>query len=215
MTESQKLNANPIESTPKKENTVLQQNRNSNSATLVPTNMPTAAPTSVPASQPTATPKPDNTPSLPTSVPNANFEDAAGGWAAKWSKSNDDFSLDTNSQGNSGANSVRLSTNGSLSDLYMFSERFDIDSAATYKWSTYIKATGAVTNFNFYVDEYNTWGDWIATVWLGKMNTDYNGTLSFSYTPSTNRVRSARLQYVSTAGNTTDAYFDSVSFSKQ
>jgi hypothetical protein len=86
-----------------------------------PTDTPNVEQTATPTTEPTVTP-------TPVAIPNGNlvenpsFEDTENNWAAKWTKDSDFFSLDTNSQGNNGTNSIHYASLTSLTEPHLFSE---------------------------------------------------------------------------------------------
>lgn len=172
---------------------------------------------------PTATPLPtviptsvtyDSTPGYNEGLASGFFDDATGSWVSGWNREGDGISLDSSSQGTSGTNSVHFVTSADSTVSYLYSEKFAIDSAKTYQWNQFIKAIGPGNELNFYIDEYNAYGDWVSGQWKGKLVAESTGEKSFNYIPTTNIVRSVRLQYYSTQGSTNDIYLDTVSFTK-
>lgn len=182
--------------------------------TPTPTVTITPTPTVTPTITPTVTPTPTTTPTVtPTPTPgnlltNGSFENLSSGWAVDWDKDSDSFSIDTNSQGNQGTNSLHLVSN--TTNSHVFSKLMVIDVTKTYLWTQFVKATGA-GEFGFYIDEYDASGNWISGQWKGAIYSNFNQEARISYTPTSAAVNSIRLQYYAVPGSTFDLYLDSVS----
>ncbi|MBU1867993.1 hypothetical protein KJ608_00840, partial [Patescibacteria group bacterium] len=74
-----------------------------------------------------------------------------------------------------------------------------------------VLATSLVDEFGFYIDEYDTAGNWISGQWLGAIYADMNDTVKIDYKPTSANVHHIRLQnyyYGTTGGN---VYLDNVS----
>ncbi len=176
--------------------------------TLTPTLTP--SPTSILSVSPTATPSPTVLPNV-NLVTNGSFETILNGWAESWEKDSDSFSIDTNISGNSGANSVKLVSNSALTHL--FSSKINVENI-TYKWNQFIKVVSGSGEFGFYIDEYDSNGNWISGKWIGMINGVFSGAKEFSYTPTSSNVKSVRLQYYVLSGGTFNLFLDSVYFGK-
>ena len=181
---------------------------------VIPTAVPTTAPTSTPAPTtgvsvtPTLAPQP-----AVNMVSNGSFENVANGFAVDWTRDNGSYTVDSNSKGNDGAKSVRLTANFG-SSAHLFSKMISVDSAITYKWTQYLKVLSGFGEFGFYVDEYDANGNWVSGQWMGMVDAAYTGTKQFSYKPTSSQVKSVRLQYYAIADSTFNLYLDSVSFGK-
>jgi hypothetical protein len=138
------------------------------------------------------------------------------GFAINWTRdANNLFSIDTNSKGTDGVNSLHFSN--PASDTHAFSAKIAVDAASTYVWSQSITATasGTTGEFGFYIDEYDAAGNWISGQWKGLINASFTGTKSITYIPSSTNVKQVGLQYYVLAGTTLDMYIDNVSLIKQ
>ncbi len=193
---------------------------NAPSVTPEPTNVPTVTPTVEPTSTPSVTPTPTETPSVtptPTGVPatnlvtNGGFETVSGDFAANWTHDTADFAIDTTSKGNEGTNSLQVlaSTTGS----HAFSDFITVTPGTTYIWSQFVSALTGTGEFGFYIDEYDTAGNWISGQWKGMITGPTTGIQSFQYVPTSTAVSQVRLQYYTTPSSTFNLYVDSVSLS--
>lgn len=188
---------------------------------VTPTTTPTATPTTKPSTTPTTTPTvtPTTTPTpTPTGTPvtnlavNGSFESLTNGWANNWSKDSNNFAVDTTSNGNSGTNSLHLTPNSVYAHL--FSDRITVNPSLTYTWKQYIRTVKAGGEFGFYIDEYDTNGNWVSGQWKGNITAMFTGTKQFSYKPSNTKVKTIRLQYYAVPNSTFDLYMDSVVLSQ-
>jgi len=175
-----------------------------------PTILPTITPTITPV--PTLTPTPTVTPAVINLVQNGSFEELTQGWANNWQKDSSSFSVDTNFNGNDGPNSLHLTPN--TTSAHAFSSRINVGYGNNYIWKQYLKTVNAGGEFGFYVDEYDTDGNWISGQWKDAIYSAFNGIKQISYSPTSNRVISIGLQYYTTDNSTFDLYTDSVSFTK-
>jgi peptidoglycan/xylan/chitin deacetylase (PgdA/CDA1 family) len=184
-------------------------------ATVAPTATVTLTVTvTVPPSVPSATTTP-----TPTASPSANlvlngsFEQVTNDFGTDWVKNSSNFSIDTTAKGNDGTNSLHLTPNNT-SNAHVFSARIAVDSATTYRWSQFIKTESAAGEFGFYIDEYDSNGNWISGQWKGMISGAINGTTQVSYTPTSSQVKSINLQYYVVANSAFDLFIDSVFFGK-
>lgn len=180
---------------------------------------PTPTPTGTVTPTPTGTVTPTPTGTTPTPTPGAgtnlvanptfNILDAVD-FFASWTRDiAANWKRDLASQGNDGANSVKLTISGVKTHL--FSALTTIPSATTaYTWSSYIKTANLSGEFGFYIDEYDAAGTWISGQWKTMINAPYTGTLNIAYTPTSANVKQVRLQYYTVTGATGDVYLDSV-----
>ncbi len=193
-------------------------------ATVTPTGQVTVTPTPsvIPTGSATITPTPTAIPSVtetPTPVASGNivkngsFETVSGNFPTNWTTSQAAiFALDTTSQGNNGANSIRVLS--SPAAAHLFSEQIAVDQA-TYTWSQYVKALSlSGGEFGFYIDEYDANGNWISGQWKGAIYAPFTQIATFGYTPTSANVKKVGLQLYITAGTTANIFLDSVSLSK-
>ncbi|HMS22675.1 MAG TPA: polysaccharide deacetylase family protein [Candidatus Levybacteria bacterium] len=179
--------------------------------TLVPTVTPTATPSVTPTVTPTITPSvtPTPTPNL-NLVANNSFEQTTGAFASNWTHDTANWVINSLSEGNDATNSAKVS--GSANYSHLFSDLIAIPSTTTqYSWSQYLKTANLTGEFGFYIDEYDTAGNWISGQWKGMINTIFDGLKTFVYTPTGALVNKIRLQYYLVPNSTGDTTLDSVS----
>lgn len=184
---------------------------------ITPTVTPTVTPT--PTSVPTATPTPIVTPTAtPTPVQGTNlvinnsFETLTNNWANNWTNDSANFTIDSNSNGNAGTHSLHLTANTAYA--HAFSDKIAVTAGTTYTWSQYIKTITAGGEFGFYIDEYDSAGNWISGQWKGMITALFTGIKSFTYIPTSTNVKTVRLQYYAVPGSSFNLYLDSVNLSK-
>jgi len=163
-----------------------------------------------PTLDPTPDPIPEPVPSV-NLVQNSSFESLIEGWATNWSRDNQGFTIDTTSKGNSGLNSLHFNTN---TKAHVFSEVIPVTYGNQYTWEQYINITFTNGEFGFYIDEYDTNGNWISGQWKGQLSSTSSELKSISYTPTSENVKTIGLQYYIVSGSTINIYIDSVSFSQ-
>jgi hypothetical protein len=94
---------------------------------------------------------------------------------------------------------------------HLFSPKIAATSTKTYSISSYLNITARTNNeVGFYIDEYNSAGNWTSGQYKTGVTTPGVSTVSFNYTPSSATVTSASLQVISTANSGIRAYFDDV-----
>lgn len=176
------------------------------------TNTSAGTPTATPSATPSVSPTP-----APTTVPGTNmvannsFETVSNGFAANWTRDTSDFTVDTASNGNNGTNSLHILANTNYA--HAFSDLITVVPGTTYTWSQYVSVLAGAGEFGFYVDEYDTAGNWISGQWKGMVSGVTSGIQSFQYTPTSANVNKVRLQYYTTPNSTFNLYVDSVSLS--
>jgi hypothetical protein len=179
---------------------------------VTPTVTPTGSvtPTVTPSGTPSATPTPTPTVNL---VVNNSFEQLVSGWASNWTNDSTNFTIDTGSNGNAGANSLHLTANTAYA--HAFSDLITLpDTTSTYHWTQYISTLAGTGEFGFYIDEYDANSVWISGQWKGLLNTAFTGIRDISYIPTSANVKKVRLQYYAIPASTFNLYLDSVSLGK-
>lgn len=178
------------------------------SVTPTPIETITPTPTLVITPFPTITP----TPTPINLVLNPSFEATTAGWADNWTTDSSNFTIDTNSQGLEGTNSAHLTPNTAYAHL--FSDKIAVQFGQTYHWSEYIKtSSNSAGEFGFYIDEYDSNGNWISGQWKSCIKIPLTGQFELTYTPTSSLVKSVGLQYYATPGSSYDLYLDNVVFS--
>jgi len=141
-------------------------------------------------------------------VPNGNFTSGFGGWTT------DASCLIAADSGNNGSypeptNSIKL-TSGS-SNRHLFSPHVPVSSINSYAIKTFLNvksiSSGSVA---FYIDEYDASGNWISGQYKTQEKSRFVQRLNFTYTPTSNHVRTASLQVIVEGNSNITAYLDSV-----
>lgn len=144
-------------------------------------------------------------------MPNATFDSGLNnGW-----KTDDTTNIKLDSA-NHGApanpvNSVAaIKTNGTA---HLFAPQIAVSGTKSYYLENYLNITanngGEV---GFYIDEYDTTGNWISGQYKATVNATGAKEVVFNYTPSSSAVAKAGLQVIFTGGKGLSAYFDNSRF---
>ena len=93
---------------------------------------------------------------------------------------------------------------------HLFSPKVPVTPATNYMFKAFLNVAAISSGeVGFYVDEYNSAGQWISGQFRKRENTKWVESMNFTYTPSSTSVASASLQvYVTGTGIT--AYVDNV-----
>lgn len=145
---------------------------------------------------------------------NSSFEQLENGWVLNWTGDTNYLVVNTQGQGSNGTNSVVFPANPP-SNKFLFSGQLPVDPSQTYYWRSYVKSSTAGSEFGFYIDEYDSGGNWISGQWKGNITTAFDGWKQFSYTPSSGSVAKVGLQYYLLAASAQQITLDQVSFSTQ
>jgi peptidoglycan/xylan/chitin deacetylase (PgdA/CDA1 family) len=156
----------------------------------------------------TATPPPAQT----NLIANGTFDAGiSGGWTTDSASTIKADSANNGSPANP-VNSVSLTS--STSNTHLFSPTVAVSSTHTYNLSAYLNVktinTTAGSEIGFYVDEYDSSGNWVSGQYKTGIRTVGASTVSFTYTPSSTTVAKASLQVIVVANSGIQAYFDNV-----
>ncbi len=101
-------------------------------------------------------------------------------------------------------------------NIHLFSPKVSVSAANKYQLTSYVAvnqlASGEV---GFYMDEYNSAGNWISGKYVTGVRGVSTGDVTFAYTPTSTSVATASLQVIVTANSGIHAYFDDVRWYKQ
>jgi peptidoglycan/xylan/chitin deacetylase (PgdA/CDA1 family) len=157
---------------------------------------------SSPAPTPTPTPTPTNL------ISNGQFDSGMTGWT------NDDaanIKLDSNNNGSPTGATNSVSLKATVANKHLFSPSVAVDSAKTYTISNYLRVTQLTNNeIGYYVDEYDTNGNWVSGQYKTGVRSVSSGNVSFSYKPTSSDVKTAKLQVIVTANSGIQAYIDDI-----
>ena len=142
-------------------------------------------------------------------VANGNFD---GGIASGWTTdSATNITKDTASHGspNNPVNSILMKS--TTKNIHLFSPKVTVDSTKSYSLLSYVNLQQLTSGeLGFYVDEYDSAGNWISGKYTTGVRGVSTGDVSFAYVPSSTNVKSASLQVIVTANSGISAYFDDV-----
>ena len=162
-----------------------------------------------PETSTTTTPPPTNL------LANGTF---TAGLADGWS-TDDPTHITANTSNNgsptSPADSISLQSGTTTANGHLFSPKVAVSSTHSYtftSWLNLVKDTTAATGGEvaYYVDEYNSTGQWISGQYKTGDHTLGANTLGFSYTPSSASVTQASLQVIVVGNAGIQAYLDNV-----
>ncbi len=153
----------------------------------------------------TAGPAPEPDPIMPNLIDNGNFDNGFIGWST-------DNSSNINLATFNGSNAVQLNSN-TVSNSHLFSSKINVSSLKAYTISAQIDVL-STTQIGFYIDEYDTNGNWISGQYLYTKSDSVSGLVIFSYKPSSVNVASSSLQIIVPIGNNTQAYIDNISWTE-
>lgn len=147
-------------------------------------------------------------------VANGTFDAGiSGGWTT------DDATHITANAANHGSpanpvNSVALTS--ATQNKHLFSPKTAVDPAKSYTLTSYLNllqiSSGEV---GFYMDEYDTAGNWISGQYKTGIRGVSTGDVGLQYKPTSASVKSASLQVIVTANANINAYFDDVRWYQQ
>ncbi len=143
-------------------------------------------------------------------LPNSDFDNGlSDGWTTD---AITNIMIDATGQGSapSVASSVLL-TPGLTKNAHLFSPKVDVSTGSNYTVSGFLNivqiASGGV---GFYIDEYDSSGNWVSGQYKTERTRLGATTTSFDYQPSSSNVAKASLQLIVGVGSGVRAYFDHV-----
>jgi peptidoglycan/xylan/chitin deacetylase (PgdA/CDA1 family) len=150
-------------------------------------------------------------------VPNGTFAGGLGtqgnGW---WTNDTTNVTLDSSKHGSypEALNSIKFEGNP-IAPSHLFGPMMTIEPAELYGIRFYVNAKDFVSGeLGFYIDEYDTVGNWLSGKWLGMAGNSWVIDESYAYTATSANVSQVSLQVYATAGSIGTAYIDSVEFFK-
>ena len=144
-------------------------------------------------------------------MPNGGFDSGiSGGWATDDPA---DIKADSGNNGspNNPVNSVKLVAHTASSNTHLFSPQIAVSSTHTYSATTYLNLKALISGeVAFYVDEYNSSGQWISGQYKVGVYAPGAQDVSFAYSPSSAAVAKASLQVIVVGNSGITAYVDDV-----
>jgi peptidoglycan/xylan/chitin deacetylase (PgdA/CDA1 family) len=142
-------------------------------------------------------------------LPNGNF---AAGIADGWTTDNStNVFADANNNGapDNLQHSVSLNSPSTSANAHLFSPQIAVTSAYTYNISNWVNIKKITSgSVGFYIDEYNSSGQWISGQYKASDTTVGPNYVGFTYKPSSSTVAKAALQVIVVGNAGIQAYYD-------
>jgi peptidoglycan/xylan/chitin deacetylase (PgdA/CDA1 family) len=155
------------------------------------------------------------TPPAPTNlVANGTFDAGlSGGWTTDDTVRIKADSANHGSPANP-VNSIALAS--TTQNSHLFSPRVAVDPAKSYVLSSYLNLLQITTGeVGYYIDEYDTAGNWISGQYKTGIRGVSTGDVSLQYKPTSASVKTASLQVIVTGNANISAYYDDVRWFQQ
>lgn len=140
-------------------------------------------------------------------VANSSFDTGiAGGWSTDSATT---IKADATNNGSmpSPTNSIKLAS--TTKNSHLFSPRVTVDPNTNYLLKNFIKVTSIGSGeLGFYIDEYDGSGNWVSGQYKNGERTVFTEEYNFAYKPTSQSVKSARLQVIATANAGLTAFLD-------
>jgi peptidoglycan/xylan/chitin deacetylase (PgdA/CDA1 family) len=140
-------------------------------------------------------------------LPNGSFSSGLG---AGWSTNNPAaIAPDTATNGSYPNPTQSVKLTATAAPAYLYSPTLTVDSNTTYLLKNYLSVRQLVAGeVSFYVDEFDGNGSWISGQYKGGERSVWTENFNFTYKPSSQLVKSARLQVGVPANSGIVAYYD-------
>jgi peptidoglycan/xylan/chitin deacetylase (PgdA/CDA1 family) len=118
---------------------------------------------------------------------------------------------DTGSHGspNNVINSIALKS--SAKNSHLFSPKVAVDATKNYSLTSYLNVQQLTSGeVGFYIDEYNTNGNWVSGRYVAGIRGVSTGDVNFQYKPTSTAVKTASLQVIIAADSGISGYYDDV-----
>lgn len=147
-------------------------------------------------------------------VQNPSFEELEGNWVTHWTTDNpSEVVVDANSNGSFLYPTHSIKMTGGSTARHLFSEFIPVKSQDKYLWRTYVNLQDYLGGeLGFYIDEYDTQGNWISGQWLNCIQNNFVGMKTYQYTPTNSDVVKIGLQIYVWINSNFTAYLDSFEF---
>ena len=148
-------------------------------------------------------------------LPNSTFDNGvADGWTTDVA-ANVTKNIASNGSYPSPTNSLFIKSNATKS-VHLFSPKVSVDSTKTYFLKNYLNVTQRTAgNILYYLDEYDANGNWVSGH-VAKVEDSVNAEyMNFTYKPSSENVKQARVQVAVDVGATLQAYVDNMQWFEQ
>lgn len=142
-------------------------------------------------------------------VANGAFDSGlSGGWTTD-DPANVTFDSSGNGGPNNPVNSIKMVAG--TANNHLFSPKVTVNPTKSYTLTSYLNLQSITSGeVAFYVDEYDSGGNWISGQYKLGIHTVSAGDVSFTYTPSSANVASASLQVIVVGSSGITAYVDDI-----
>jgi peptidoglycan/xylan/chitin deacetylase (PgdA/CDA1 family) len=145
-----------------------------------------------------------------------NEETFDGGLAANGWTTNSPTTIKADATSNGApaniVNSVKLTA--SATNTYLFSAKAALDATKTYSYSSYLNIKTLTSGeIGFYMDEYDSAGNWISGQYKTGAHAVGASTVGFTYKPTSANVKSSSLQVIVVGNSGITAYIDDIKVS--
>ncbi len=114
----------------------------------------------------------------------------------------------------SATSSISLSSD-STKNVHLFGPQLAVEPLASYTISSYLNITQMTSGvIGFYIDEYDSAGNWISGQYKAERAGVSAGTVSYGYQPSSGNVAKASIQVIVVANSGIQAYLDHATWTK-
>ena len=160
---------------------------------------------------------PESSSVAPTNLlPNGSF---SAGLTSSWT-TDDPADIQANSAGNGSPSnptySISLASSTTSKNGHLFSPKIAVASTHTYSITSWLnlKQIGTLSGgeIGYYVDEYNSSGQWVSGQYITGVHSVGAGNVGFTYTPSSTSVASASLQIIVVGNAGIQAYVTDVTW---
>ena len=118
---------------------------------------------------------------------------------------------DSSNNGDPANQERSIKMTSTTTNIHLFSPKVQVVNTKTYNLSVFRKIASLLSGeLGFYIDEYDSNGNWIGGQYKGSAYSAGSGTTNISYTPSSALVASASLQIFVTSNSGIVAYIDNV-----
>ena len=142
-------------------------------------------------------------------LPNSDFE---LGIAQDWTTTNTlQVTADASGHGAEPNATSSIKFTGGALPAHLFSPHARVATSTIYEVTAFSNTLSLTSGeLGFFLDEYDTNGNWISGRWLGQATSSATSTHAYSYTPASTLVYAVSLQTYLTASSTGDAYVDNL-----
>ena len=157
-------------------------------------------------------PPPPPPPPPPTNnlVANPSFEDGFVNWTTDNAAN---VTLDTAGNGSAPAATNSIKMNGNTRAAHLFGKKIPVAFGTSYSLKAYTNSMNLnAGEVGFYVDEYDTAGNWISGKWINGWTAKEIVNRSYVFTPTSSNVSTAAIQVYMLAAVSGNIFVDNIEF---